>query len=299
MSRGKHWCFTLNNPTDEEEALLCVLAGDDDVEYIVWGREVGRQGTPHFQGYVCFVQRKRLRQLRLMFALDGPSRFHFESARGTPVQASDYCKKDGDYEEFGSLPANGARINPYDQFRDWCTETEGANEADIAREFPGLYLRHGERTVRMLSLLGRKAAQGQQTPRQWQEELKDELEQYEDERKIIFVVDAAGNTGKTWFCKWYLDNHPDEAQYLDVSKKADMAYAINEAKPTILINVPRGSMEYLSYSLLESLKDRMVFSPKYQSRIKCFASTVAVVVFTNEHPDMNKLSADRYDIREL
>jgi len=44
------------------------------------------------------------------------------------------------------------------------------------------------------------------------------------------------------------------------------------------------------------LKDRFVFSPKYDSKTKWLSNQPHVVVFMNEHPDMTKLSHDRYRI---
>lgn len=104
MERARHWVFTLNNPGPIPRDSVVDVAL---VDYIVVGSEVGESGTPHYQGYVAFKDRKRLTQVRAIC----PSA-HWEVTRGTPKQASDYCKKDGDYYEHGELPAaqhvNGA-----------------------------------------------------------------------------------------------------------------------------------------------------------------------------------------------
>lgn len=92
MSRAKRWCYTINNPS--EEVLL-----EDDCIYHVFGREVGEFGTPHLQGFIIFKQSKRLTQLQRL--LPGG---HYEVTRGSMQQASDYCKKDGDFVEYGELP---------------------------------------------------------------------------------------------------------------------------------------------------------------------------------------------------
>jgi hypothetical protein len=92
-----------------------------------------------------------------------------------------------------------------------------------------------------------------------------------------------------------ISKRPDECQLLKVGKEADMCYAIDESKTIFLIDVPRSKMEFLQYSVLEQLKDRMVFSTKYNSRMKILRSTPHVVVFCNEAPDKSKLSRDRFE----
>ena len=76
MSRVKYWCFTLNNPTSDERDKILALDGDRQLEYLVFGNEVGDSGTPHLQGFVAFVARVRLTQLKQVIS----ERAHFEAA---------------------------------------------------------------------------------------------------------------------------------------------------------------------------------------------------------------------------
>lgn len=103
MSAG--WMFTLNNYTREDIRSIKALcaARVHKIVYLVFGKEVGEKGTPHLQGYVHFEGRKRMSTVRKMF-VDHAHSAHLEAMRGTPQQASDYCKKDGDAWEFGELP---------------------------------------------------------------------------------------------------------------------------------------------------------------------------------------------------
>jgi len=92
-AKSKHWCFTLNNPTDEDEPDLTKLT------YIIVGREVSEAGTKHLQGYCVFKWRTYLSGAKKVFP-----RAHLEIKKGTFEQAITYCKKDGDWKEWGTVP---------------------------------------------------------------------------------------------------------------------------------------------------------------------------------------------------
>jgi len=79
-----------------------------------------------------------------------------------------------------------------------------------------------------------------------------------------------------------------------------MAYTIREDCKTFFFDCPRSKQgEFIQYDFLEEVKNGYLFSPKYESRVKRLATTPHVIVFMNEHPDMAKLSEDRYSITTL
>ena len=86
---------------------------------------------------------------------------------------------------------------------------------------------------------------------------------------------------------------------LRVGKRDDLAHAIDPSKRVFFFDVPRGQLEYFQYNILEQLKDKFVFSPKYNSRNKVLEKVPHVVVFSNENYKSGSLSEDRVVIREL
>ena len=85
MSRTRNWVFTINNFSDVEQEACQKL----ECSYIVVGTEVGASGTPHLQGYVEFANAKTMTAVKKLLG----GRAHLEPRKGTPLQASDYCKK--------------------------------------------------------------------------------------------------------------------------------------------------------------------------------------------------------------
>jgi len=87
--------FTFNNYSAEQVEQVKALSTQS--RYLVFGYEVGESGTPHLQGYCQLLKKVSLSKIGKMFP------WHVEPTVGSPAQASAYCKKSGNIEEFGTL----------------------------------------------------------------------------------------------------------------------------------------------------------------------------------------------------
>jgi len=93
-------------------------------KYIVFGYERGEEGTPHLQGYVHLSTQKTLSAMKKFIP-----RAHLEPRRGTIDEAVDYCKKDGDFEEYGEKPKTQQEKGVSEKAR-WKRIFEKAEEGD-------------------------------------------------------------------------------------------------------------------------------------------------------------------------
>lgn len=294
QQQSKRWCFTVNNWNPVDETLISLLA--PSAQYLVYGRELAPStGTPHLQGYVVFHTNKRFAAVVALF----PTGTHLEAARCSSIVCADYCKKDKDTDdivEYGQVPGPVGKTNQYADFRDWVlAQPAKPSLAAVAMEFPAIF-HNSSRVTSFIDLIYPTISSDPGTTRAYQQLLMESLGGPADPRKIIFVVDPVGNSGKTWFTEKLLHERPDAVQILSVGRREDLAFAVDERKSIFLFDLPRSQSEYLQFAILEQLKNRRVFSTKYQSRVKHLAVIPHVVVFTNEYPDMHKLSADRYEL---
>lgn len=302
MSRCKAWCFTLNNYTDVEYRKIIEWGATSDVQYLVVGRETGSSGTPHLQGYVLLDVRQRMPYLKEKIG----RRAHLQPAKGSAQQNRAYCTKDGDFQESGQLPSVGqGKRSDIDTFKEWVHEYVAEHgcrppESRVAVEHSALWLRYQSRLMSLLDHLCPSAVLVDGCLRDWQSELFDVLkEPCQDDRVIKFFYDSEGGKGKSWFCRYCVSKLGKRVQLLSIGKRDDLAHAINPECDIFMINVPRTQMEFLRYEVLESLKDRTIFSPKYQSMMKILEKNPHVIVMCNEEPDRTKMSEDRYEVTYL
>ena len=66
----------------------------------------------------------------------------------------------------------------------------------------------------------------------------------------------------------------------------------------VLFDIPRDNGNKISYKSIESIKNGVVYSPKYESKHKLFNSP-HVICFANCLPEVEKMSDDRWCIEEI
>lgn len=300
--RSRGYCFTLNNYTAEEVESIRQVASR--AAYLVFGFETGENGTPHLQGYVYFQNPLSALGAKRLIS----QRAHIELQRGTHQQAAEYCKKQGSFEEFGTLPAQGKRSD-FSAFRDWIATLDRAptTREVLESEFCNLYCRYKKGCDVIIQAYQRvPTAEGVILRDGWQSRVYGELMDGDgnvktaDSRKVRFIVDSVGNQGKSFLADYLMRKNPEKVQLLRVGKRDDLAHMIDEKKKIFVFDVPRSEMQYFQYSVLEMLKDGWVCSPKYESRMKYMeCKPVHVVVLCNEEPDYEKMSEDRYDVEQI
>jgi len=137
----------------------------------------------------------------------------------------------------------------------------------------------------------------------WQLELLHMLSREADDRTIVWIYEALGGTGKSAFCK-YLGGKKGG---VPLSNKAcDMKHQIckmmeNGGRPPelITIDIPRSvDLQYLSYTGIEEVKNGYFFSPKYEGGV-CMFNPPHIFIFSNELPNRDKLSKDRWCVYEI
>lgn len=255
------WCFTLNNYTEEQSSKI-QSSIKEHCRLGFYNQEVGESGTPHLQGYVELKTKGR------PIGVFGIKQIHWAKAKGNKDQNFMYCSKD----------AGG--------------------------ELERMSFTHGYKLKKKLKVISKL--------RPWQEacmELIDMEFMENDDRTINWVVDEDGGAGKTAFCK-YMSTVRKQLLIITGGGYKDIActlklymdnkdFDIND-ETVVFFNVPRDSDDQgmISYKALESLKDGLITSTKYESSTLVFNSPV-VWVFSNNRPEMSKLSQDRWKIYKI
>ncbi len=96
VNPAKNWCFTWNNYPENWEELCVPMFQKSTIGYII-GKEVGKSGTPHLQGYT-----QNEGKIRPMTEYKLPKEIHWEAAKGNKAANILYCSKEEDYISWGT-----------------------------------------------------------------------------------------------------------------------------------------------------------------------------------------------------
>jgi hypothetical protein len=146
--------------------------------------------------------------------------------------------------------------------------------------------------------------------RNWQKELFDTLITEQDEfkdRKVLWVEDMCGNTGKSWFQKWLrIGQKQLVVRQLPVSSVDRLISAVNIISRNIEVDVytidlTRTRGEGQSYedlfAAVEQIKNGYVVDVMYGKYNEAIFNPPMIVIFTNQRIDdfYNYLSQDRWE----
>jgi hypothetical protein len=294
MSLAKNWVFTLNNYTEADLARIgeCI-SPNSRVRYVLYGKEIGTNGTPHLQGFIEFSRRVRLLQVKGVVG----NTAHVEVCRNVTAAIA-YCKKDGDITEYGEHGSGQGGRSDLEEFKD-AVKGGMLSLVEIREHHADVYARCPRFCIEYVHDHYPLVAMEDHPLRPWQLALSEKLSHPANRRTVIFIVDEIGNTGKSWFAHWYARTSGKVCQVMLPGKKADMAFALKPGLQVLFMDAPRSKQgEFIQYDFLEDLKNGYVFSTKYESRVKTY-EPMHVVVCMNEQPDRSKLSADRFDLTNI
>ncbi len=136
----------------------------------------------------------------------------------------------------------------------------------------------------------------------WQSKVLKKVEHpCECDRKINWLYDKEGNSGKSYLTKYLM--RVEDALVVE-GKKGDIFHQIakrmedNRLVKIVIIDVPRASYNNISYSAIECIKNGYISSGKYEGGQYTFKSP-HVYIFANKPPDENKFSKDRWNIIDI
>lgn len=259
-SACKRWCFTLHNYTSSNIDSLISFFNSSNSSYI-FSEERGKSGqTPHLQGYFELDAKQRFTALKKTFIQYDMEEIHLEKAKGNRKQNITYITKEEGCQVYKSQ--------------------------DIHVPKPTIKI-----TLNHL--------------RPEQREIVDLFIEDEDPlfgRQVYWFWEPEGCWGKSILCKYMLDNMgamvvegANNDILCGVSKWIEEK---GEAPRMIIFDIPRCNQNHVSYQAIEKLKNGYFFSGKYESGMVRFNSP-HLICFSNDPPETDKLSKDRWKIYNL
>lgn len=256
----------------------------------------GNTSTPSFRGYRwCFTINNHTKEelLNLLKELSTSEAYALQEEKGecgTPhIQGCVCYKWQKSFEQMKKILPR-AHI---EKCKQWNAATEYCMKDET---------RNGERHTKgiKLKVIIKDPLDGK-TLKPFQQEIIDIIKTEPDDRTIWWFWDKNGNTGKTTLCKHLALKH--EALILG-GKCNDIKYGVtawltqHPDLRVLLLDFTRSIEEFISYEGIESVKNGIFFSGKYESAQTIY-NCPHVICFANFEPQTSKLSQDRWKIRAI
>jgi len=138
----------------------------------------------------------------------------------------------------------------------------------------------------------------------WHHEILDLLKTEPDFRTIHWYYENEGCTYKTALAKYICVKYKNVALIVS-GKSTDCKNAIlqfhkdkKEYPEIIIFDIPRCNLNHVSYEALESIKNGLFYSGKYEGGM-CIFNNPHIICFANEEPEYHKLSEDRWHVVQI
>ena len=251
-------------------------------------------GKKHIQAYFEFTQCVRMSHIKKFL---GDNTCHLERRRGTQKEAIEYCSKpESRYVppfECSIKAENTGGMNPNGVIA-WILNNPKSTFADYVGHFESQYMRYKGGMKGLWDEFHKDTLPKLSELREWQKWAVDRLMK-QDDRKVLWVTDKVGGAGKTVLSKHLCAD--GKGFYCSGGSYKDIMFSYKNQN-IVVIDLTRSQREYIPYDAIESFKNGLAFSAKYESQMKIFAPA-KVIVMSNFDPSLDKLSMDRWDLVSL
>jgi len=316
MAKCVNWCFTsFNMDIDWEHLDIQAIDKKNAVKYIVYQGEYTKDMKKHIQGYIQLNDRKEMTFIKKLL---GDKTLHLEQAKGTPHDNRAYCMKTEKDDikqdifltpiEYGTIDmkTQGYRtdiqrikekIDNGDTIRNIQRNAEN-NEFELTLKYNRLLTEYADDIAQEKEKDIIKKTFENYVFNPVQIAIKNIVEREIDTantRQINWIYDPIGGTGKTHLAR-YLITHYDTL-YITGGKVADI-HSIYNGEQIVIFDLARTYAENVEhiYSVIETLKNGLFLSTKYQVKSKVFSKQPIILILANFKPDTSKLSQDRWNI---
>jgi hypothetical protein len=257
--------------------------------WFLYGREIcPTTGRTHLQGMASSSKSA----IRWTDMIGNPN--YWTAKCKDPIASIAYCSKS--FKKGGSITEKGIRpvfeLSKRTTIRFRAKDYKDMSEEQMEELDGSQYLTAKKVKKEQAKMVKKVASPFPEQFYPWQEKLLKDTAQHTP-RRIIFIVDLKGNSGKTVFSGW-LGTQPGY-DYLSIGKKEDILFSAEISSHTFLMDVARSEVAYINYALLEKLKDGYWVVGKYEGK-RSTGGKKNLVVLMNSFPDSSKLSEDRYEV---